>query len=117
MISIDGDQRASRSPVASCSSPVAGCLFVLLLASCRRDVELTVHVQPTARCSANGSACGADGDCCSGRCIEGSCGPPPACQAEGASCRVGSDCCSLVCGDDGSGEGTQVCLNPAGCAS
>ena len=58
-------------------------------------------------CVGDGSACGADADCCSGLCAgDGSCGAPSgvvavSCQPDDAPCSANFDCCSYLCADDG----------------
>ncbi len=47
-------------------------------------------------CTADGTACAAGSDCCSGICTGSICMPPP-CKIPGETCAVAGDCCSNIC--------------------
>jgi len=58
-------------------------------------------------CVGDGSACGADADCCGGLCSgDGYCGTPSraipvACVPDDAPCSANAECCSFLCAPDG----------------
>jgi hypothetical protein len=57
-----------------------------------------------------------------GRCLNGSCNPPPPCKAVAGTCTIGSDCCTGTCRDaDGSCRGfapdNAACRADADCGS
>ena len=50
-------------------------------------------------CYSNGSACGANSDCCYGSCNNGICSSQ-ACEPDDGPCFDGTDCCSGICDPD-----------------
>jgi hypothetical protein len=64
-------------------------------------------------CLANGSGCAANGDCCSGACLSGTCGT---CKADGAQCTSGSECCTGLC-SAGQCVAPLTCVNEGGTCS
>ncbi len=52
-------------------------------------------------CAATGNSCSADGECCSGSCLDGSCGT--LCRPVGEQCRDSSDCCGNATCSGGDG--------------
>ena len=81
----------------------SGVLF--LVAGCRSTED--ADDDGTPECAAEGEACEADADCCTGLLCsaDGVCEPevePPECAEEGEACEADADCCEgLVCGADG----------------
>lgn len=82
------------------------------------------YCQPRPReCHEDGYKCGADRDCCSGKCASGACSP---CGRSGASCNQAANCCvgSHACGPSNTcesgvadfGDGYQ-CVSADFCAS
>jgi hypothetical protein len=62
-----------------------------------------------AGCLPLGATCGANSDCCAGRCASGTCLQPGTCSAPGVPCAARADCCSGSCEPFGAG-GARVCL-------
>ncbi|HEY8431357.1 MAG TPA: hypothetical protein VIL20_23415 [Sandaracinaceae bacterium] len=64
----------------------------------RTDRDLVSGAWRRLSCAAEGASCRVDSQCCSGICVDGTCGPAPACRPLGASCDEASPCCGdLVC--------------------
>lgn len=88
----------------NCSSPTECCSFQCSAAGkCAADT-----------CTSDDEICQLDSECCSGSCIDGSCGSlNTECKTAGNACVSDGDCCSGDCGDQGTCTlGGSYCIQP-----
>lgn len=72
---------------AECTSGPDCCSFSCVNFRCSGD-----------QCTSDNEACEADGECCGGICLEGTCAPlNPACRTSGNTCASNTECCSGYC--------------------
>jgi hypothetical protein len=93
----------------------------VLSIDCDAGVPMDLAPRPDiAGCHIVGGICTAASQCCSGRCLNGTCAPI-LCGTEGAPCNQNGDCCSAsciqgACGPECGADGTP-CLAAAECCT
>src|SRR5262249_17955009 len=55
--------------------------------------DITGNLREVTKCAADAVACTTVADCCSAKCVNGTCG----CKGANAVCATAADCCSNVC--------------------
>ena len=90
------------------------------------EAEGLAMIEPTLRCEdekcsadaciSDGTECGDNAECCSGKCVDGACEAlNPSCKTAGNECGSSGECCSKLCGEEGTctlGDGTFDCVLP-----
>jgi len=98
----------------SCNGCIPNCdtdfLRGCAIQTCVSEIEACDCSCIVAGCTADGGACGGDGDCCSGDCSGGVCV---------AACVSDITCTTSACVeiDATSAEGTETCIDAAGCVA
>jgi hypothetical protein len=81
------------------------------------DAGVSDDAGTVPQCLANGAACSAGVNCCTGICENQACGIPQSCNPLGGACTASADCCSLLFCDVPPGQTSGACRQGNACAS